>query len=232
VNTKASNANSAIFSNTLHTAAIGALETVINQALKLDPATLKQLGRLRDHVFLLHCTAPEMRLYLIPGEGEVRLCGFYDGKADTRLSGSAKEFTKLATAADPASALINGELELHGDSQALISLQKILKQLDIDWEAPLANVFGDVLGHQLGRGIRQAAGFGLQALTGLKRQLNDYIVHESDLLPAQWQADKFFNQVDQLAMRTERLDAQLQKLKLKKLQLEQSKPQKSNQSIR
>lgn len=202
-----------IISNTAHTAAIGGLETLINAALQLDPSTLHKLQALHNHVFLLRCTAPELDIYLIPGDDEVRLCGLFDGKADTTLTGSAQEFAKLVTAADPASALINGELELHGDSQALINLQKILKQLDIDWERPLARLFGDVVGHQMGRGLRQGLRFGLQALQGFKRQLDDYIVEESDLLPPRWQADKFFNEVDQLAMRTERLQAQLEKLK-------------------
>lgn len=207
-----------IVSNTLHTAAVAGLETAINAALKLDPSTLNKLQQLHNHVFLLHCTQAigsdqGLSVYLIPGEGEIRLCGMYDSEADTTLTGSFSEFTKLATAADPASALINGELELHGDSQALITLQKILKQLDIDWEAPLATLFGDVIGHQLGRTLRQGARFGLQALRSFKRQLDEYIVEESELVPPRWQVDDFFNDVDQLAMRTERLDAQLQKFK-------------------
>lgn len=205
-----------MISNTLHTAAIGGLETLINAALQLDPATLAQLQAFQGHVFQLHCTAPQLDLYLIPGDGEMRLCGWYEGKADTTLTGSAQEFAKLVTAADPASALINGELELHGDSQALISLQKTLQQLDIDWEAPLANIFGDVISHQMGRSIRQGLRFGWQALQGVKRQLDDYIVEESDLVPPRWQAEQLFNDIDQLAMRTERLQAQLEKYKLRR----------------
>ena len=205
--------HSAIFSNTLHTAAIAGLEQVINKALQLDPSTQHKLLALQGHVFLLHCSAPELKLYLIPGDQEVRLCGFYEGDADTTLSGSAREFAKLATASDPASALINGDLELHGDSQALIKLQKTLKQLDVDWEAPLADIFGDVIGHQLGQGLRQGFRFGLQALQGIKRQFDDYIVEESGVVPPRWQADRFFDDVDQLSMRTERLTAQLNKLR-------------------
>ncbi|MEH6557529.1 MAG: SCP2 sterol-binding domain-containing protein [Oceanicoccus sp.] len=202
-----------IVSNTLHTAAIATLETAINKALQLDPSTLIKLNTLQNHVFSLHCTAPEIDLYFIPGENEVRLCGMFDDEADTRLTGSAREFAKLATATDPASALINGELELHGDSQALINLQKILKQLDIDWESSLASIFGDVIGHQMGRTIRRATRFGLQAFKGLKRQIDDYVIEESNMLPPRWQVDRFYNDVDQLAMRTERLQAQLQKLR-------------------
>ena len=202
-----------IISNTLHTAVLGGLELTANKALQLDPGTQKKLAELQDHIFLFHCSSPELSLYLIPGATEVRLCGMFAGEADTTLTGSAKEFGKLATATDPASALINGDVELHGDSQALITLQKIIKQLDIDWEAPLAHTFGDVVGHGLGQGLRHGFSFGKQALQGLKRQLDEYIVEESELLPPRWQVEHFFNDVDQLAMRTERLQAKLQKFK-------------------
>jgi ubiquinone biosynthesis protein UbiJ len=202
-----------ILSNTLHTAAIGGLETAINAALRLDQSTLKKLQTLERHVFHLRCTAPELDLFLIPGVDEVRLCGFYDGDADTTLSGSAQEFAKLVTSSDPASTLINGDLELHGDSQALINLQKILQQLDVDWEAPLSNIFGDVISHQMGKSIRQGFSFGLQALQGFKRHVDEYIVEESDLVPPRWQVEQFFTDIDQLAMRTERLQAQFEKLK-------------------
>ncbi|WP_101758343.1 SCP2 domain-containing protein [Oceanicoccus sp. KOV_DT_Chl] len=202
-----------VISNTLHTAALGGLELAANKALQLDPSTQAKLSALKDHIFLLQCTAPKLNFYLIPGAGEVRICGMFDGKADTAITGSATEFAKLATAADPASALINGELELHGDSQALITLQKIIKQLDLDWEAPLANIFGDVVGHGLGQGLRQGFSFSKQALQGLKRQFDEFIVEESELVPARWQVDQFFNEVDQLSMRTERLQAQLKKYK-------------------
>lgn len=200
-------------SNTLHTAALAGLEATINAALRLDRATLTKLQALQNHVFSLQCSSPVLDVYLIPTANEIRLCGFYDDQADTTLTGSAQEFAKLATASDPANALINGELELHGDSQALITLQKILKQLDIDWEAPLAGIFGDVVGHQLGRHLRSTAKFGLKTILGLKRQLDDYLVEESHLLAPHWQAEHFYNDVDQLSQRTERLEAHLAKLK-------------------
>lgn len=201
-----------LISPTLHTAAIAALEFSVNQALKLDPGTANKLADLEGHVFHLHCSAPEVSLYLIPGNDEVRLCGFFDGEAGTTLTGSAGEFAKLATSADPANALINGELALHGDSHALIQLQQIGKQLDIDWEAPLAQLFGDVVGHQLGRGLRKGFGFARQALGSLKRQVDEYIVEESDLLAPRWQVERFYSEVDQLSLRAERLEARLHKL--------------------
>lgn len=200
-------------SPTLHTAGLAGVELAINSALKLDPATQQKLSALSDHVFHLQLTLPELDFYLIPGNKEIRLCGIFDGNADTRLAGSASEFFQLATSSDPANTLINGKLELHGDSHALIELQKIGQQLDLDWEAPLASLFGDVAGHQLGRKLRKSFSFASQALKGLQRQITEYIKEESDVLPPRWEAERFYNEIDNIKCRTERLEAKLQKLR-------------------
>lgn len=201
-----------IYNPTLHSAGLAALELMVNQTLSLDPATRRRLAKLADHVFLFHCTQPAIGIYVIPGEQEVRLCGTFDGEVHTTLRGKAGDFGRLATAADPANVLINSDLELVGNSQALMDLQAILRDLDIDWEAPLANLFGDVIGHQLGNVMRQGFRFGLQAMQGFKRQFGEYWIEESELVAPSWQLRQFFDDVDQLAMRTERLQARLDKL--------------------
>ena len=200
-----------ILSPTLHTAAIAGLESLINSALKLDPGSQQKLAQFDGHVFHWHCTSPQLDLYFIPGN-PVQLCGYFEGPVDTELKGTAQEFIKLATAEDPANALINGNLELHGNSQALIELQKIGNQLDIDWETPITDLFGDVLGHAMSQGIREITQFGWQLLKGLKRQGEDYLFEEANLTPAQWEGEKFHHQVDQLKQRTERLQAKLNRL--------------------
>ena len=204
---------SGIVSNTLHTAAIAGLETAVNAALQLDPFTLKQLAELRDHIFLIDCTRPALQLYIIPGDKEVRLCGRFDSDADTTLTGSFEEFAKLATAEDAASALINGDVELHGNSEALIKLQKIISQLDVDWEAPLADLFGDVVGHGIGEGIRQGLKIGIEAAKGLRQQfegrVDDYL-KSSELIVRRPEAETQFNAIDQLVLRAERLAARIQ----------------------
>ena len=202
-----------IVSPTLHTALLGAGERFINRALEYDPATRDKLTALAGHVFLIQCTEPSISVYLIPEPDTIRLCGVYEHKANTTLKGSAAEFAKLMTAADPASALINGDLELHGDSQALIELQKILATLDVDWEAPIAERFGDIVGHQIGRGLRGAFNFGKQALSAMRQQVSTMAEQDEALFTARPAAEQFFKEVDSLSMRTERLEAQLNKLK-------------------
>ena len=51
---------------TLHTAALAALETAINRALKLDPATTQNLGQLDGKVFRLEIAGTGADIYLLP----------------------------------------------------------------------------------------------------------------------------------------------------------------------
>ncbi len=197
----------------LHTAALATLERAVNQALELSPGGPEALDTLADNVFALHCTAPQLDAYLQPGNSSIRLMGVYDGPVTTSVRGSASDFAELATAKDPTATLINGALELSGDSAPLIELQKIISHLEVDWEAPLVNTLGDVAGHQLAQMLRGAYSWGRQASTGLERQLEEFIHEEARLSPPKLELEDFYSDVQQLSLQVERLESRSQRLR-------------------
>ena len=201
----------------LMTAVLAAAERVINRALELAPGGGAELDTLAGMVFALHCTAPQLDAYLQPGAGKVRLMGVYDGPVTTSMRGVASDFAELATARDPTAALINGRIELEGDSAPLIELQGIISALEIDWEAPLVDALGDVAGHQLAQMLRAAYGWSLQASTGLERQLDEFIHEEARLSPPRLELEDFYRDVQQLGLQVERLQSRTQRLR-KRLQ--------------
>jgi ubiquinone biosynthesis protein UbiJ len=203
----------------LHTAALAALERAVNRALELAPASRAQLNKLEDCVFALHCTAPPVDVYLLPGDDRIRLLGVYDGPVTTSVRGVASDFTELATAQDPAAALINGRLELSGDSGPLLELQKILAGLEIDWEAPLVGALGDVAGHQLAQLLRGIYSWGRQASGSLGRQLEEFIHEEARLSPPRLELEDFYRDVQQLELRVERLQSRTARLQKRLQQL-------------
>lgn len=200
---------------TLHTAALAALETAVNRALELAPGSVGTLEPLQDCVFALHCTAPTVDVYLQPDNGQMRLMGIYDGPVTTSIRGEASDFTELATSSDPAATLINGNLELHGDSGPLIELQKALSHLDVDWEAPLVDTLGDVAGHQIAEMLRSAFSWGQQASRGLSRQIEEFIHEEARLSPPRLELEDFYRDVQELGMRVERLESRTARLRRK-----------------
>ena len=208
---------------TLHTAGLAAVEAAINRALELAPAGATALASLDDCVFALHCTAPVVDVYLQPQGQQIRLMGIYEGMPTTSIRGEASDFTELATSSDPAATLINGGLELHGDSAPLLELQAILSDLDVDWEAPLVGALGDVAGHQLAQMLREAFSWGKQASASFGRQLEEFIHEEARLSPPRLELEDFYRDVQDLGLRVERLESRAARLR-KRLRQRAEKP--------
>jgi ubiquinone biosynthesis protein UbiJ len=200
---------------TIHTAGLAGLESALNHALNLAPEGKAELASLEDSVFALHCTSPALDVYLQTGADGVRLMGVYDGPVTTRVRGAASDFTELASSQDPTATLINGKLELEGNSAALIELQRILGRLDIDWEAPLVDRLGDIAGHQLAQLLRATFSWGKQASSSLRRQLEEFIHEEARLCPPRLELEDFYADVQQLGLKVERLTLRIQRLRKK-----------------
>jgi len=202
---------------TLVTAVLATAETGLNRALELAPQARTQLQPLEDNVFALHCTAPSLDVYLLPENGALRLMGIYDGPITTSVRGVASDFAELVTSKDPAAALINGQLELEGDSAPLLELRQILAGLDMDWEAPLVAAMGDVAGHQFAQMLRATYGWGRHASSSLTRQLDEFIHEEARLSPPRLELEDFYRDVQGLGIRLERLQSRADRLR-KRLQ--------------
>lgn len=198
---------------TLQTAALAALEAALNHALILSPHSINELAQLEDCVFEMHCTAPSLVIYLHPGAQGIRLTSVHQGPVTTSIKGEASDFTALATASDPTATLINGGLELEGDSAPLIELQHILATLDMDWEAPLVATLGDVAGHQLAQLLRHMFAWGKQASTSLTRQLEEFIHEEARLCPPRLEVEDFYRDVQELVQRVDRLQSRTERLR-------------------
>jgi ubiquinone biosynthesis protein UbiJ len=196
----------------IHTAAVAALEAAANQTLKLDPTAYQRLSVFSGQVFHIDCDQPKFNVYLCPEQSFLRFTAFYDGEATTTIRGSGSEFTKLATSKDPGGVLINSNIKLEGDSAPLIELQKVLSELELDWEAPLVESLGDVLGHQLANIFRALANWGRKAKVNSARQWRDFILEEARLAPSRAEVENFFSANNQLTQQLDRIEGRLRKL--------------------
>jgi ubiquinone biosynthesis protein UbiJ len=196
----------------LQSAALSSLENLVNKALQLDPATSAKLQDLNGQRFSLELTEPDLNIGIGISGKRLRILGQHNDEVTTRLSGRWSEFAKVATATDPAAALINGDISISGDTGPLLELRKILTELDLDWEQPLADAFGDVAAHQLGKGLRAGQRWLSSTRINLHRQFSEFIVEESQLVPHPCQADDFYSAVDELKVCSERLEAKIRRL--------------------
>ncbi|MEM1142506.1 MAG: SCP2 sterol-binding domain-containing protein [Pseudomonadota bacterium] len=191
---------------TIHTAGLAAAEAVANKALNLSPHSRKSLAGLAHQTLAIECLRPQLLLFLSSDEaGDLQLCGVHEGDISTRVTGTIEDFLDLARASDPSAELINGAIQVQGDTSLLLSMQKILAGVEIDWEAPLVDSFGDVIGHQLAEILRGVLSWSSQAGSSLRRQISEFAREELRLAPPKIALEELFEDISTLNDTSERL---------------------------
>ena len=195
------------------TAVLMAAEGAINRSLELDPASARDLADLSGTVLAVECWAPALEIFaIVEADGQLHLTSYSEQPCNVRVRGGLSDFLTLATAEDPAVTLINSDLEIIGKSAPLIALQTIVAKMQPDWEAPLVEVLGDVAGHQLANLLRQIFRWGQTSSQSLRRQLSEFILEEGRLSPPAAELEYFYQEIDTLVLKVDRLESRLKRL--------------------
>lgn len=195
---------------TFSTAALAAAETAINQTLQYDPGTRLALATLEGQVLAIDISAPTLMLYLAFNGDGLHLLGNFEGNVTTRLRGKAVNLAALIHGNN--TSLANSGVEVFGSTALLSKLQTIARNLDIDWEEPLTQLFGDLLGHQSAEYIRWRCSYIQARLKAGLRLGTEFLTEENRSLPARAELEFFYQQVDTLRISTDRAEAKLQAL--------------------
>ncbi len=192
--------------------ALAGLEAALNRLLGLDPQARPQLASLQGRVVALEILGLSTTLYLAPGPAGVQLLSRLEAPADCTISGTPLALARLGASRNQAGELFTGGVQLSGDTELGQAFGKILADLDIDWEEQLARLSGDVIAHQLGRGLRGLLGWTRQVRDTLGQDIQEYLQEELQLLPARGEVELFHEAVDVLRDDVERLEARLARL--------------------
>ena len=198
--------------STLKAGLLMALESAINNSLDYDPATRQKLGSLDGKVLALACTRPNVTVYVLFVGEHVELWSLFEGASDATLSGNASAFLQLWRARKKPTALADSGVTLTGDSGVMQTIQAISRDMEIDWEALLAEHTGDIVAHQLGQAVR-GAGYWLRSVRReAERLVSEYLQYETHTIPSRHDVQRFCNEVDDVTLRTDRLQARLDAL--------------------
>jgi len=191
---------------------LGVLESAVNAALRLDPATLKRLDQLSGRVIAIECTAPQVTVFVRPHSGGFILQSQYEQTPDCCISGSALALLKLMSADNKTNALFVNQIRLTGDLELSKKLQGLLADLDIDWEAKLAEYLGDIPAHQIGNQARSLYSWSKSASQSLLLDIEEYLHEETRDLPPREELAPFYRDIEHLALATDRLSARIERL--------------------
>ena len=194
--------------------ALMAVEAAINKSLEYDPATQKALGELAGKVLAIECTLPPLTFYVVHSETDISLMGQYEGEPDTTLRGSALSLSSLATDGQDRVSFFDTGVEVRGDHDLLRQIKKVLKNLDIDWEAALSQLIGDVPAHLVGEALRTSAKWQKDVAQRAGSAVAEFSQEEVRLTPSRNEVDQFNKEVKHLTNDVDRLAARMNKLKV------------------
>ena len=121
------------------------------------------------------------------------------------LSGTPTAWFDLIRAEDSAAELINGDLQLKGESRLFQDLGVLAQNLDIDWESWLAERIGDVPTHLAARTIERTVSAGQTTRERISNWLVNNLQSENSPVASKTQSEELYKELRALEMRIDRL---------------------------
>ena len=202
---------------------LAAIETAINAWLKLDDEALPRFSELEGKIIRFHVAGLELNLYFMPSASGIQVMGNYpltvdqsDGsedeetaEVDATIHGSPIALIKLSTSKNAGATLLDSDVEIDGDMRVAEKFSEILREVDIDWEELLSKLVGDIFAYRTGEAVRTASGWLKDSAEAIKLNTGEYISEESGLSPADAEVKAFMDDVDEIRMSIDRLEARI-----------------------
>ena len=196
--------------HTIIQAGLASAELAINKALAYDPAVKSKLAKLAPKVLAIEIIKPKLTVYVQFGE-QVSLKSHHE-QSDARLTGELSAFLNLASHEDKHAALMKSDIQIQGSSQLALGLADASSQLQIDWEAMIADITGPVVAHVLGNKIRGISKWIKSTTQKAKDDSVEYVRDELQLTPHKLEGESRFSAIHKLKIDTDRLEARMARL--------------------
>ncbi len=192
---------------------VSIFEKAVNHYLSLDDSMPEKLARLNDKLIAVELTDIEQTVYFHFMENHVAVSSTTARPVDTTIKGTLLALAKTGMKSPDSSLLFNSGIEVSGDSELGKKFQNIINNIEIDWEELLSKYTGDTIAYQIGSTARELQRWAKQALAIIEQNTTEYLQEESRNLPHPIEIDRFLDEVDQLRLATDRIEARILRLR-------------------
>lgn len=190
-----------------------AFEKALNHALALDDTTQNKMQKLDNKVIEIIIKPLDVYFFMTFVDSKLRLLKDFSNKPDIIIQSNPLGLIKLSILpASKSRSLFNDKIKISGDLELGQQVKQLFSELDIDWEGHLAHFTGDVVAHQIGNMYRSGLSFKEKLKDSLKRNIVEYLQEEIREIPSLEEVEDFYNDIEELSLRTERLSAHINKL--------------------
>lgn len=192
--------------------ALEGAETLINAALTKDPASKQALTKLEGQVLLVESTLPPLTIAIEPTATGIQLHDNWDGNVAVTINGTLIAMAAIAVNAKESISFSGTGVNVSGNLDTLHQLNKIMGDVDIDWEGALAEIIGDIPAHLVAKGIRNSAVIRKDIVTRASSGLVEVAQEEFNLTPSKNEFEAMIPDIRQLSADADRLAARVRRL--------------------
>ena len=192
--------------------ALEGAETLINAALTKDPASKQALTKLEGQVLLVESTLPPLTIAIEPTATGIQLHDNWDGNVAVTINGTLIAMAAIAVNAKESISFSGTGVNVSGNLDTLHQLNKIMGDVDIDWEGALAEIIGDIPAHLVAKGIRNSAVIRKDIVTRASSGLVEVAQEEFNLTPSKNEFETIIPDIRQLSADADRLAARVKRL--------------------
>lgn len=175
-------------------------EQLTRACLHLDPGTRARLQAIAGKTVAIHIKdslplhADGIRVYVTPTAKGIDILGETHVSADATLTLYAKDLLLLVRnrLSEP------NTISIEGDHELLLTVLDIVRSFDIDWEAAIAPVTGDIIAHHMGKNIRATEKWFTQSFNEAKRLAEEYVAEELPLAKQSGSFKPVFDQMEKM----------------------------------
>ena len=191
-----------------------AAEIGANRLLGLDQDALAGCHELQGYCIAIDITDLDFQLYCHPGSWGIRLSRSAGPRnpPDATISGRLIGLVNLASLDDKVSTSMQERVSFQGNVALAQKMQKVLSDLDIDWEEALAQRTGDIVAFQVHQRSRKLGTWLRQSAESLLQTSSEYLREEACLSPTVTEFEDFQSRLTELRHDVARAEARLQQL--------------------
>ena len=193
-------------------AVLAVVEQALNRYIALDPEGAAAFAALKGRIIGIELKGFGTRVTIIPSEQRLQLFGGYDAEPDCLIRGTPLALARMSMAERKETQIIQGEVEILGDTSLAQAFNRAIAGLDVDWEEQIARIIGDPFAHQVGNQARAAAQWARKTSESLTADLQEYLQEEARLTPTRYEVEAYLAQVDILRDDVERAEARIERL--------------------
>ena len=189
-----------------------ALEFAINRAVALDAGTREKIAKLDGRRIGVELKPLSLALAITVDRERLRIGPHWERDRDLNLRASPASLLAFAMRGGEDSVLPPGKVDISGDAELARQFEKIMRDFRPDFEEAFAQTFGDVIGVPIARVVASAFAWTRDSAKSSALNAAEFVRDESRDAVAKAEAEQFYDDVDHLRERADRLEARLRRL--------------------